>query len=731
MKTINKAGNIAGARGARAGLAVLLAGVACIIAPSAQAQTAASGPEQSDETTSGQLEEITVVAQRRDENLQSVPVTVSAFSGEKLANLAIQDVEEIGALTPGLVFTSTVGYALPYLRGVGASSTGPGFENPVATYVDGVYMAAQSNAMMALSNIAAIEVDKGPQGTLFGRNATAGAIQVRTLDPSQEFGGKLSASYGNYNTVTGNLYLTTGLAGDMAGDISVYYKDQGDGYGKNLATGNDFSKSRDIAVRAKVAGDLSPTTHVTLIADYSKSEDKPALLPAPGTRPPGNRAPAANPRDGYGVGDPFMRSEQWGVSVRWDQKLGTLNLMSISSYRQTDFHAYFLNTLTDDVSANNNIETIEPHEQWSQEIQLQSAKGVFEWIVGGYYFHERAGFLEPTMLRGGLAGGGTGINSLPDAFTDSYAAFGQATWAITPTTKLTGGLRYTSEDKSITAVTVLRAATPTPTTLPPLVQADNFSKLTWRAAITQDLGDATLFASYNRGFKSGGFNSAVSQSYSPEVLDAYEAGIKSTLFDRHLRLNVAGFYYDYSNIQVTSFVAGRQTVNNGGTAEIYGLDVDFEAALTGGLTVFGGLEWLHAKFTDYKNAPISVPNPNGGTSFPQGDATGFDLPRAPDITFNAGASYVQDVSFGKITASGFWSYNDGWAAQADNRLRQPSYQTVNLTLGAELHNGLGLTLWAKNLTDERYAVALGARGAGDFIQYADPRTYGATASFKF
>jgi iron complex outermembrane receptor protein len=297
---------------------------------------------------------------------------------------------------------------------------------------------------------------------------------------------------------------------------------------------------------------------------------------------------------------------------------------------------------------------------------------------------------------------------------------------------LTGGLRYTSESKALKAITILNATRPTPIVLPTNDQAGTFKKLTWRAALSQDIGDSTmLFASYNRGFKSGGFNSAVVQSYAPEVLDAYEVGIKSTLLDKRLRLNVAGFYYDYSNIQVTSFVAGRQTVNNGGAAELYGVDVDFEASLTDEFTVFGGLEWLHARFTDYRNAPISSPLPAGGSTFTPGDATGFHLPRASDLTFNVGATYAKEVSFGKITASGVYSYNDGFFAQADNRLRQPAYETVNLSLGVELENGLGLSVWGKNLTDSRYAVALGARGAGDFIQYADPRTFGATASIKF
>jgi outer membrane receptor protein involved in Fe transport len=252
--------------------------------------------------------------------------------------------------------------------------------------------------------------------------------------------------------------------------------------------------------------------------------------------------------------------------------------------------------------------------------------------------------------------------------------------------------------------------------------------------VTQELSDeATLFASYNRGFKSGGFNPSAKNSYQPEVLDAYEAGIKAELFDRSLRVNMAGFYYDYSNMQVTSFPRAVLLVTNGGKSEIYGVDIDFQAAVSPEFTLSGGLEVLHAKFTKFDDAPETLPLPTGGNAQTGSvyDAAGQTLPKAPQLTFNIGANYEKQIDSGKIVANILWSYNDGWFADADNRVRQPNYTVLNASVGFDMDNGIGIRLWGKNLTDELYATTLGVQTLADHVQYAAPRTYGATVSYKF
>ena len=677
--------------------------------------------------------EILVTANRRLERPRDVPVTISVFSGEELANKGIESIADIGAVTPGVQFNTIVGYAVPFIRGVGSTSTGPGFENPIAVYIDGVYIAGQGASLLSLANIEAIEVDKGPQGTLFGRNATGGAIQIRTLTPSFEFKGNASVGYGNYNDVTASGYVTGGLSDSLAADLAVSFRHQGDGYGTNLTTGNDFERADEFVARGKLLFKPTDATEITLAADYAKTIGRPALLPYPGSKPTGNRPPAAYRRDGYGA-DPRSEVKQWGVALNIRQELGPVDLISITAYRQGDFHSIFANTFTDDPAATFQIDTIEPHRQFSQELQLQSnGTGPFSWTLGAYYFRERASLGEPTFFTGGSMGGLLNAIDVPDSTISSPAVFGQATWEILPGTKLTGGLRYTWERKRLVFQNFITFPGGDPIQTVDSDQAETFRRATWRLALTHELNDEmTVFASYNRGFKSGGFNTAAGNTFAPEQVDAYEGGLKAEIFGRKLRFNVSGFYYDYSNMQVTSYPLGVLQVTNGGKSEIYGVDVDFAAPITPEFTMSGGFEALHVQFTRFENAPQTIPQPGGGNIQVGGlDASGNDLPKAPKVSFNAGATYEKQLDAGTLKANILWSYNDGWFADADNRLTQANYTLLNASLGFELNNGVGIRAWGKNLTDTNYGTVISALTTSDYIQYAPPRTYGVTLSYKF
>ena len=241
-----------------------------------------------------------------------------------------------------------------------------------------------------------------------------------------------------------------------------------------------------------------------------------------------------------------------------------------------------------------------------------------------------------------------------------------------------------------------------------------------------------VYASYNRGFKSGGFNAAAptDPAYKPEKLDAYEVGIKSDLFDRHLRFNVAGFYYNYRNLQVIKYTGTVTTIYNGASARVYGLDADFEARLNSNFSLSGGLTLLHDRFTDFPAAVIATQVP-GGVITTIGSAKGNRLPQTPDIAGNISADYHLPTSFGEVGLNVSYSYNDGYFTQPDNNLRQPSYNTVAATLRIELHNGLGLRLWGRNLTNALIAQNLSAGQFNSVVSYAAPRTFGATLTGKF
>src|SRR5579862_4418361 len=222
--------------------AVAAALLLLMLADGSATAAADAGPTVDTNNADSELSEITVTAQRRSENLQRVPVTVDAFGAASLESNGVESLTDLGTVEPGMIFSTVAGYALPYLRGVGTAATGPGFENPIAINVDGVYYAAQAGSILSLNNIESIEVDKGPQGTLFGRNATGGAIQITTKTPSQEFGGSVSAGYGNYNTTTGDFYVTGPIASNVAADLAIDISHQGSGYGKILDNGQPLER---------------------------------------------------------------------------------------------------------------------------------------------------------------------------------------------------------------------------------------------------------------------------------------------------------------------------------------------------------------------------------------------------------------------------------------------------------------------------------------------------------
>ncbi|MCJ2179986.1 TonB-dependent receptor [Novosphingobium album (ex Hu et al. 2023)] len=717
----------------------LLSGAA-MAAPAALAQQAGSPPAAN--TAGKTLSDIVVTAQRRDQNMQDVPITISAFSNAELDRSGIDNIADLGTVVPGLVFSNIVGYSQPYIRGVGTNATGPGFENPVATYVDGVYYAAQAGGLMSLDNIASVEVDKGPQGTLFGRNATGGAIQIRTLDPKYKFGGKASLGYGNYDTLTAQYYVTGGLASNVAANLAAGYSHQGDGYGTNLANGKDVDRTENLALRGKLLWEPGADTRVLVAVDYEKTNGIPTLAPAPGTIPQFAPAVASNPRDVYGDPQPYLHAYQWGVAATVDHDFGAMSLKSISAFRKTGYDSLFDSTLTADPGTTFFITGKEPHRQFSQELQLASNESApLTWVTGAYFFWERAGYLNPTTIGGesfALYGLPSGILQSPDRRTLSGALFGQGTYETGSGLSLTAGLRYSIEQRKIHFVE----------TLPDFGIDDvdvqdkkTFRNLSWRLAVSQQLTpDMMAYASYNRGYKSGTFNNADPSLYplviKPERLDAFELGSKNVFFDNLLRINLSGFLYKYTNMQTTTYPNGSLVIINGGKATLYGLDADMEWAVTSSFHLTAGMEALHSRYDDFPDAPISIPVglPDGGTAYTTqpGGAKGNRLAKAPNFSAYAALTYAHEFETLKTEANVTYSYNDGWYAEADNRLRQGSYSLVNASVKlSTIDGGLSLEFWGKNLLNKTYAATLASQTNGDYIQYAPPRTYGVTLGTEF
>jgi iron complex outermembrane receptor protein len=701
----------------------------------AAAQSTAADGAHAD--TGGGLEDIVVTAQRRKERLQDVPLAVTALSAQTLATGGVTTTQDLNLKVPGLNFTSVAGFSLPRIRGVGSTSSSAGNENEVATYVDGVYIAASSSALLSFNNISGVAVLKGPQGTLFGRNATGGVIQVTTRDPSQNLSGEAHAKIGNYKTIGGDFYLTGGVASNVAADISLYYNNQMDGFGRNLFSQNDVNKYREFAVRSKIKIDLDEATTVTLSGDYSNARNLiPAYRPVDGSIPFNGRRFTGSTYDINSNVDPYSTNKQGGGSVTISHDFGSVNLLSITAYRKTDFFAAVDSDKTPQAFLDLNL--IETDKQFTQEVQLLSkASSRFKWVLGAFYYNAQTDFAS-RLIFPGVRTIYTAIKQKPE----SVAGFAQGTYALTDKLNATVGLRYTYEKRLFASGgSVFNAAGALVAPQAGNTASFNTKKLTWRFAVDYHFDKDVLgYISYNRGFKSGGYNSGLAAiPYAGEQLDAYEVGIKGDFLDKTLRVNLGGFYYDYKNIQAISYINSVANIFNAASAKIYGVDADITIAPVRNLTVTLGGSLIHDRFGTFNNAVVSVPLvPNGttvlgGNSITQGSATGNRLPMTPDWTVNLGVNYIVPLPSGRMIFDANYYHNNGWYGEVDNRLRQKAYNVVNSSITWEVDTNakLSLSIWGKNLTREVYAYTLVSGATNDAIMLAPPRTFGASVGVKF
>lgn len=722
------------------------------MAGTAHAQSAAnesSAGDGSASTADGQLNEIIVTAQRRNENIQDVPIAIVAVTADTLVASGATNIQDIKMVAPGVEVQSNNGSALPIIRGVGSKAVGAGIENPVAIYVDGVYYAAATASLFSFNNIERLEVLKGPQGTLFGRNATGGLIQIITRDPRQSFEAQANLGYGNYETVQGDLYLTGGLTDNLAADFAATATFMGNGYGSNLTSGRDVYRTyHDIALRSKFLLQPGDDTEARLTLDYSDSRHSMhAARMIEGVTAPAPYGPAygGSAWDISSDVAPMISAAQGGAALRIDHDFGAVKLASITAYRDVDYRILFD---IDYTPTRGRVGDVKQSDwQFSQEIQLLSDNdGPINWVLGGYYFRAksiydrvRVSFLGPAAIPAGPLGSFVQADTFSHQGTDSISAFGQATHALSPRLNLTAGLRYTSEKRDLAGRSFLTTANGVQVVTTPQTELSNrFNKLTWRLALDYELADDVLaYASFNRGFKSGGFNpSALTlPPFVPEVLDAYEVGLKSMLFDRRVRLNLSGFYYDYSKLQVSRSVSGATGIYNGGAAEIYGFEAEINAQLTSDLTLTGGYQYTHGKYTSFPGAVVSVPRVGGGETITSADVTGNWTVLTPKSALNLAINYSVPLERDKIDFNAGVYYNSGYFHEPDNRLKEPAYALVNASIAYKFGDGYSIALWGKNLTNNAVANAAGIISFGTTglfrASYAPPRTYGVTLGAKF
>jgi iron complex outermembrane receptor protein len=689
------------------------------------------------------LQEIVVTAQKRAQNLQDVPIAVSAVTSSQLASTGVDNLLQLSTAVPGLSIGNIGSEAEIYLRGVGTSGGAAGQENAVAVFVDGVYMPSQASANYSFGDIDRIEVLKGPQGTLYGRNATGGAVNIITRTPSFEPGLEGEIGYGNLDTVSGKLYATTGLGDKVAADLAFTYNNQHDGFGRNLTTGADANAFRDWGVRSKVLFKPTDNIRITLGADDTVNA---------GSLGVDYREASAQSRQfltgqlgwPYGFWDtqsdfnPMFYTRNSGGSARVEIDFGWANFTSISAYRNV--HAYEAFDVADNSLTTFHAFINETNWQYTEELQLASPDhSKLKWIVGLFYLDASSGD-DPFHINGALFTPAFSDEiTYPDQLTTSYAGYGQATYEFLPETNLTVGARDTNDKRTLkaTGYLVLLDGTTTPA-FAPQDRSTTFNHPTWRLSLDHKFSqDYMVYASFSTGFHSGVYvttGAPTGPVVKPETLAAYEVGIKTTFFDQRLQFNASAFHYDYNNLQVSIVEGASENLLNAGKAEMYGLDMDLAAKLTSHFTLRWGAELIHDRYLSFPNAPCSSVD----NSFPFGNtivacnAAGNRLNRTPDYSFNVAAEYDAPLSGGNLETTLGVYQNGGFYWNPDNRLRQNAYELTSGQIKWWAPGGrYFVRVHAENVFNTKYFTYASGEPTGDLSAAALGRTFGVAFGVKY
>ena len=751
-------------------------------APASAAPTAGTDVSTPEQDSRG-LKDIIVTAQRRSENLQRAAVAVTAVTGQTLINAGVTDPTQLTKLIPALTVQPVGISSSFFIRGVGATAINSFQENAIAFSVGGVFYARPTAPAGTFFDLDRIEVLKGPQGTLYGRNATGGAINLIPKRPELgKFGGDFSAEYGNYNafkTQGGvNIPLGSTAAIRLAGQI-VDRK----GY---LSDGYDDEKTQ--AVRGSLLFKPSAAFSLLLSGDYVHQGGKgvgAVLVPSPATPnapDPSQRIGAADPRITtilqdvtynqfrfippfsflppaairtlvtVPLQDGFQDSTFWGASATANLDVGFADLTTILAYRNSkpDVLTYapgFPGRFT------------EADDQYTGEVRLSSkGEGPLRYVVGAFYFDETQDGYN-NYDQGALAN----TEYLPHLKTKSKAAFGQLTYSVAPAFRVVAGGRYTKEDKTLVGSTRNRSLfNPNPPFVP--ISGDlSFGKFTWKAGIEWDVAPRSLiYANASTGFKAGGFYpSAGRNTYNPETLTAYTLGSKNRFFDNRLQLNLEAFYWKYRNQQISyvgpieatpgNFAQAGVTIN-AGKARMYGAEVEMLFQPTQQDTFGATVQYLNSRYESLTYNAISTSGaplitsckvgPDTRTATPPTrlfivDCSGKPGVNSPKLTFNL--SYEHRVTFDSgynLTAgvrsrieSSSWLNLD----YLDYQRRDASTNTdVYLTLGAP-QNHWSVTGFVNNLEDDTvYAGGLTRPIINaTILTLRPPRTYGVRVGLRF
>ena len=720
-------------------------------------------PAKADNAT---IEEVVVTARRREETLKDVPVAVSAFSADTLERQGATDITTLSQTTPNITVQTARGSnstLISYIRGIGQQDPLWGYEPGVGLYVDDVYIYRPQGAVLDVFDISRIEVLRGPQGTLYGRNTIGGAIKYVTNKLGDEASAKIKATYGSYNQtdllVQGQTPVGGGLS--VGGAYALYKRD---GYGTNLTTGAE-QYNKDVQAY-RLSAEYAPTDDLFFRLAYDKVKDDsnprhghrelPALV--------GNYPVLGDYDTQAGLGDSNSVSTE-GVSLTGSYNANEhLTFKSITASRKghtqtlIDFDGTPLPTL--DVPATYDDRS------FSQELQAVYSDDVVQGVFGLYYMNSQASG-EFDTIAGNL---GLSIADGGKVSTQSFAAFFDVSANLTDRLKISLGARGTRDHKrSRTFRYFYLGATPSPFqggAARPILQVrtdygaeKTFEQFTPRLSASYELtNDLNTYVSYSKGYKSGGWDMRgdavvtpqTVNGYKPEVVDAYEVGLKGYALDRRLSFASDLFLSKYKDQQVTTQVVVpsgiASSVDNAGSSTLYGAEFEAQAKFSQNLSGTVALGYIHAKYDTFSRfVPAGAPNPvnpsqvipAGGQIINVADLYGFQ--NTPEWTGNVSLTWRGDVAGGELVVTPMVSYRDKYQQfeQPLPLLDQKAFTLVDLTASwAPASGRYKVSVAGKNLTDERYRTGGYNFGVPTYNNsvigfYGPPRTYSASLEVKF
>lgn len=680
------------------------------------------------------LEEIVVTAQKREQSQQDVPIAITAVSAADIERIGATEVKDIQFSTPNLVVAGTNPVQQSFgIRGVSDRGRNPGYDQRIGVYVDGVWVGKSAASNQSALDVQTMEILRGPQGTLFGKNTVAGAINITTKRPTDELSGFIHGEAGNYDKRKIKGTLNAPLSDNLLGKLS-FSQETRDGYIKNLNTAarDDLNDKDETAVRAQLLWDVSESTEVLFTVDHFEAEANDILAgeatndaTAPKIHEVSINRTAKAVVDGVG-----------GASFQINHELESgFNLTSITAYRYEDWYTedYDEDQTAFDGAASN-IAADSTH--YSQEIRLASPSGeTFDYVLGLYYLQQDIEGDGSALLNPALLGGpNTIVTAAYDTEIEvtSWAAFAHSNYQLTDNLQLTAGIRYTEETKDVDfAITDATGFFTTDSAKDDRKSTDVSPKVSLNWFVSEDV---MLYAGYSRAFKSGGYNTDFiadldGLEFDDELVDAFEVGMKSTWLDGRLRLNAAIFESQHEDFQVqaqTPVSGGGSilTVSNAGELTSKGMEMDMQFMATEWLRMWASYGYTDAKFDEFL-----------GCAAPGGDCSGNRPSEAPKENYNIGAEVTIPALGGEVFANLNYFWRDEMYSNPTNTDVQlnEEYEELGGRVGwTSANEDWTVYLWGKNLTDKETQVY----NSTTFLSqqrslYNQPRMFGVAMRWNF